>query len=149
LDDEFALMFCGPYKWHLDKQITALPDLVCDLVVTGRTGFWLSKGPTSLAGARIQVNLQPATQIRVTWKHFPRGESTEALLHVRTRGSEFFRVMSRRFAPDGGRMDPAFVATVIVPRGPVAIECQNKDGSLHWRRTLQARESRQEVLVER
>ena len=147
LDDEFALMFCGPFKWQVDTQVTALPNMVCDLVVTSRRGFWLSKGPVSLAGPKIRVDLQPATQVSVTWKHFPHGMDLAALLHVRTSGSEFYRVMSRRFAPDGGRTDPAFVATLIVPRGPVTVECQKKDGSIYWRRTLQAKEFRQSVAV--
>lgn len=148
LDDEFALMFCGPYRWHLDKQLVALPNLICDLVVTGRTGYWLSKGAVNLAGSPLEVGLQPATQLKITWKHFPKGKGIQALLHVRTSGGVFYRVMSRRFAPEGGRMDPAFVATLIVPRGPVTLECQKEGGSAYWRRTLRARDSRQEVHVD-
>ncbi|HHI81070.1 MAG TPA: hypothetical protein ENK02_13975 [Planctomycetes bacterium] len=147
-DDEIALMFLGPYRWNLAEQWIPTPSGTFDCIVSGRTQSWLSRRPVAFGGDRVEIGLEPATQVQVNWKGVPWVVGKGASLEVRTEKRRFRRVFSRRLVPDGGRMEPSFVANLVVDRGRVSLVCRAfQTDKVLWRRSLELRGVRKVLEV--
>jgi hypothetical protein len=72
------------------------------------------------------------------WVHGPLGAGGQALIHVRADDQEAVRMLAHTLVRRGLVQVPACTAVVPVPRGAVEIECLDDDGSLLWRRHVDA-----------
>ena len=148
-DDQMALMFCGPFHWKLAKQMIPLPSGSFDFLVYGRSGTWVSQKTLQIDHPKtLRIPLVPATRLSLTWKKVPWKVGRRAVLQIRTSRRLSSRVLSRRFAPEGGRMDPAFVSTIVVERGPVTLTCfDSEQNNILWKRMFQATKPAKALLV--
>ncbi len=135
LDDELKMMFCGPYRWRIPKNLAAFPRGVFDVLAFGRFGTWISKRKHSSKEASMVVQLEPATLMDFVWRgELPRGS---AMMRVRNERGVFFRVLSKRLVPEGGGMFRALVGRLVLPRGRVQLDLMEGDKVL-WSRTFHA-----------
>ena len=148
LDDELKLMFCGPYRWHIPKNLAAFPRGVFDLLAFGRFKTWISKKRHSSKEANMEVQMVPACLVDVQLTGNLPLSVSKTVLFVRSEKGTFRRVMSRRLVPQGGAMVPAMIGRVVVPRGRVVLKIQAAGREL-WKKVFQAKKEKRTFAIVR
>lgn len=121
-NDDPELEFVGPLHWGIGGAlIPALKEKVLVLVL-GRSRSFVSACPVSLAGEEVEVEVRPATCLRVDWALEPPPAGDSPVLFVEQGAQSWGRMFERRTVLTPAGLRPALVATVVVPAGPALLQ---------------------------
>ncbi len=140
-----GILFLGPSHWsRLAMDVAPLRQTV-RLVAFGRNSGFISTDKVNLEGEQQEVEMQPATFVRLEWRGLRD-------LHgaVATVNSDH-RAVAKTFQPElihvGGSTLPGWVCTCVLPRGPLHIEVHSHEGSKIWMTDVVADRARLRVII--
>ncbi len=130
------LLAVGPTAWHLAAQNLPSVPRPHQVVVFSRRRALVSRSAVALQGASIEVDLIPATAVRVHWA----GATTSPVLTVAALAGSLVVPLRADIVRAGARDEVAWVAQVVVPCGHTVFDCGDATGRQLWSRSIELSE---------
>lgn len=124
--------FFGPYRWFSFKEAVGALEGQWWLVAESRKEVWISKGPTDLSRATVEVDMVPATRLHVS----SASDDPDLVAFLDVQSSAWTKTLALdrelRAGPAGRRI--VLEGEIVVPSGAVRLRCwDSASGAELWR----------------